>query len=179
MVGISTKAVIPIDTKKDGKWSASTSLIYQGLSSTGQEFKYDLYTEYNRDGQPNYYFSDSVVQYWDNATGISSASSYGANNWLPKVNNTIQQEAMTIVRKFGQSQGTFDLKHSHHNYGVIVDDLRVPRTLRGTNKQILASYAHPYIPGFVSVLMGIAGMSWPGLIGDDWYLDGTFTVQNT
>lgn len=178
--GKSTGAMTASDSMgsaSDGIWSAHASLFFAGKSSNGYEYVYDYYNYYSWSDYPQNVLWDSIAQSW--GANISSANSSGANNYLTGIvgSGPYTQAPMTITRKIGGTKGDFDLVTSYHQYGALHDELRIPLAQKGTNQQLTAGYAHPYIGGIVAVALTYLGIDWASFTGNEWDWDSSFTVS--
>lgn len=166
--------LIDLGSDSEGIWSGSSLVLHAGKS--GSEYVYHLYSEYNWRSSPFYYYSDVIAQSWESSKVVSKKSN-GANNWKNMISGNIVQDAMTIDRGFGITNGEFNLKNSSRNYGALYDELRIPDRHKDETIMIRSSYAHPHKPAFVRAVLEIFGITWSdSLNGDAWFWDGTFTV---
>jgi len=166
-------STLAMDSVVDGKFSAQSYLFLLGETST--EYKYDYYTSYNWSSAPDNWYTDILAHSWQSHT--TAVSRNGANNYKLFCDlNVWHNENMSLEPKPGGTIGKIDLQHACNQYGALHDEVRIPKIHKNTTGNFIAGYAHPWVGGIVGVALNYLGIDFTALVGDEWFLDNTFTV---
>lgn len=163
---------------RDGKWSAVTIVTKKG--STSKEHKYNIMTEWYWSKAPVALRTDSIGTAWEvDFSGVANTASKYAQGIGRFADG---DRAIDTTKSVKMNEEVYGIKATHNlgNYrtqmGGFSQDVSVPKRLDGETSSMVTTYAHPYLPGEVSLNIGPGSISPENFVGDEWTYRVNITI---
>lgn len=143
------------------------------IGSTATEYKY-LYTAlYDWYALPLQRHSDTLAIAWQNhssaVNGTYEAYYQVGSSWLNS------PKSVDISSLYGTKMD-FWLQATSRQYGLLIEEMRIPKTELGNTGQFAISYIHPYTAISPSISIGPVSISVGSFIGDEYNYRYSYTI---